>query len=103
MTEMAREEVLQILHRYIDEVRIDDCSPDGQPIRLTFEENYVEKTPYSWRVGLRSSREPLTWLCIHDKSADIATHIAFDTGLNIIFSTWDPLPETAEAEMAVVA
>lgn len=103
MTNMTRQDVLQVLHQHIDGVEIDDCLPNGQPIHLTIDEAYVELTPYSWRVPVRPSREPLWWDCIYLRNAEIAEDIAEETGLNIIFSTWDPLPETAEAETAVAA
>ena len=90
VAEQTRREVIQMLHRYLDCLSVDDGSKDCSPIRLTLREESVRKSEYAWLVYVIPSRQPRRWEYIHDVITQQVQAIAEETGLNAVIRVEDP-------------
>ena len=90
MIEKSAEEVSAILHQYIDEVQIDDRSPDTIPLRVLLDEESIHRAAYAWQATVRPSRMPRRWTYLYEEIGIITEELLAKTGLNVFFTVDDP-------------
>lgn len=90
MPEKTTEEIMDLVHAELDTVEVDDKQPNAAPIRVFVQDNDVAKSPYSWRVSVRPSREPRRWSYLYEELAIASENIADKTGVNVVFTALDP-------------
>ena len=87
----TEQEVLQIVHEHLDDVEVDDKIKDASPIRFSVLDESVKRSEYAWWVQVRPSREPRRWHYLYDELAEVGVDISYSTGINIFFTTLDPV------------
>ena len=87
--EKTVERVRAILHQYLDEIRVDDRSPDSEPIRVLLDEGSVRRDTYSWQATVRSSRMPRRWSYLYEEIGIVTEELLAKAGLNVFFTVDD--------------
>jgi hypothetical protein len=99
MSERTTSDVVQLVRRYLADVRLDD------DIYLEVDEPHIRQGDNWWRVPVRLSRWPKRMFGYYTVLAEIEAEIAEKEKVNVLFSTGEPLTEAEEeqAEPAVAA
>ena len=86
--EKTKEDILTIVRPYIEKSVVEG---------ITFSmDDYFERTPYAWKIGVRPSRYPRHTYILYDELAALSTDIAEREGLNVFFAVGEE--QEAESE-----
>ena len=88
MSEQTTSDVVQLVRRYLADVRL-----DGGSIYLEVDESHIRRSDNWWRVPVRLSRWPKRMFDYYTVLAEVEQEIAEKENLNILFSTGEPLME----------
>ena len=88
--EKSAEEVSAILRQYLSQVRIDDRSPNAEPLRVLLEDKGVFRDTYSWKATVRPSRMPRRWTYFYEEIGVLTEELLAKAGLNVFFNVDEP-------------
>lgn len=91
MIEKTVEEITTILHKYLDEVQIDDRQPNAPLLRLLLQGSSVRRDAYSWKATVYPSRTPRRWTYLYEEVGVITEELLAKAGLNVFFEVGEPL------------
>ena len=83
-------EIAAIVQQYLNDVCIDDRTPNAEPIRVLLDDASVLRDTYSWKATVRPSREPRRWTYFYEEVGIITEELLAKAGLNIFFTVEEP-------------